>query len=170
MLEMLNPRKLIFWYLIALFVLILDQLAKRVITNSFNYGDVQNITFYFNVVRVHNHGAAFSFLSDAGGWQRWALSAVAGIVSVGIIIWIALLPDNKRIERLAMALILGGALGNLSDRVLLGYVVDFLDFHWSGMHFPAFNIADSCITLGAILLILDSLFFDAMQADHIKGQ
>jgi len=170
MLEMLNPRKLIFWYLIALFVLILDQLAKRVITNSFNYGDVQNITFYFNVVRVHNHGAAFSFLSDAGGWQRWALSAVAGIVSVGIIIWIALLPDNKRIERLAMALILGGALGNLSDRVLLGYVVDFLDFHWSGMHFPAFNIADSCITLGAILLILDSLFFDAIKADHIKGQ
>ena len=170
MLEMLNPRKLIFWYLIALFVLVLDQLAKRVITNSFNYGDVQNITFYFNVVRVHNHGAAFSFLSDAGGWQRWALSAVAGIVSVGIIIWIALLPDNKRIERLAMALILGGALGNLSDRVLLGYVVDFLDFHWSGMHFPAFNIADSCITLGAILLILDSLFFDAMQVDHIKEQ
>ena len=170
MLEMLHPRKLIFWYLIALFVLILDQLAKRVITNSFNYGDVQNITFYFNVVRVHNHGAAFSFLSDAGGWQRWALSAVAGIVSVGIIIWIALLPENKRIERLAMALILGGALGNLSDRVLLGYVVDFLDFHWSGMHFPAFNIADSCITLGAILLILDSLFFDAMQVDHIKEQ
>ena len=151
-------------------MLILDQLSKLVITNSFNYGDVQNITFYFNVVRVHNHGAAFSFLSDAGGWQRWALSAVAGIVSVGIIIWIALLPDNKRIERLAMALILGGALGNLSDRVLLGYVVDFLDFHWSGMHFPAFNIADSCITLGAILLILDSLFFDAMQVDHIKEQ
>ena len=128
MLEILHPRKLLFWYLIALVAIILDQLTKLLITSSFNYGDVHEITFYFNLVRVHNHGAAFSFLSDAGGWQRWALSAVAGIVSVGIIIWISRVPSNKLIERVALALILGGALGNLSDRLMLGYVVDFLDF------------------------------------------
>ena len=160
MLESLHPRRLFFWYLIAFFIMILDQFTKQLITGSFNYGDVQDITAYFNLVRVHNYGAAFSFLSEAGGWQRWALSSVAGIVSIGIIIWISRVPDNKHYERLALALILGGALGNLIDRMMLGYVVDFLDFHWSGMHFPAFNVADSCITLGAILLILDSLNSD----------
>lgn len=168
MLEMLHPRKLLFWYLVALVALVLDQLTKLLVTSSFTYGDVQEITFYFNLVRVHNHGAAFSFLSDAGGWQRWALSAVAGIVSVGIIIWISRVPSNKFIERLALALILGGALGNLSDRLMLGYVVDFLDFHWSGLHFPAFNLADSCITLGAILLIVDSFFPEASPEDQIN--
>ena len=168
MLEILHPRRLFFWYLIAFFILILDQFTKQLITGSFNYGDVQDITAYFNIVRVHNYGAAFSFLSEAGGWQRWALSSVAGIVSIGIIIWISRVPDNKHFERLALALILGGALGNLIDRMMLGYVVDFLDFHWSGMHFPACNVADSCITLGAILLITDSLCFDDPLSDQIK--
>jgi signal peptidase II len=168
MLEILHPRRLFFWYLIAFFILILDQFTKQLITGSFNYGDVQDITAYFNLVRVHNYGAAFSFLSEAGGWQRWALSSVAGIVSIGIIIWISRVPDNKHFERLALALILGGALGNLIDRMMLGYVVDFLDFHWSGMHFPAFNVADSCITLGAILLITDGLFSDDPLSDQIN--
>ena len=168
MLETLQPRRLFFWYLIALLVLILDQFTKQLITGSFNYGDVQDITAYFNIVRVHNYGAAFSFLSEAGGWQRWALSSVAGIVSIGIIIWISRVPDNKHFERLALALILGGALGNLIDRMMLGYVVDFLDFHWSGIHFPAFNVADSCITLGAILLIRDSLCSDDPRSDQIN--
>ena len=168
MLEILHPRRLFFWYLIAFFILILDQFTKQLITGSFNYGDVQDITAYFNIVRVHNYGAAFSFLSEAGGWQRWALSSVAGIVSIGIIIWISRVPDNKHFERLALALILGGALGNLIDRMMLGYVVDFLDFHWSGIHFPAFNVADSCITLGAILLIVDSLCSDDPLSDQIN--
>ena len=168
MLEILHPRRLFFWYLIAFFILILDQFTKQLITGSFNYGDVQDITVYFNLVRVHNYGAAFSFLSEAGGWQRWALSSVAGIVSIGIIIWISRVPDNKHFERLALALILGGALGNLIDRMMLGYVVDFLDFHWSGIHFPAFNVADSCITLGAILLIVDSLCSDDPLSDQIN--
>ena len=168
MLEILHPRRLFFWYLIAFFILILDQFTKQLITGSFNYGDVQDITAYFNLVRVHNYGAAFSFLSEAGGWQRWALSSVAGIVSIGIIIWISRVPDNKHFERLALALILGGALGNLIDRMMLGYVVDFLDFHWSGIHFPAFNVADSCITLGAILLIVDSLCSDDPLSDQIN--
>ena len=168
MLEILHPRRLFFWYLIAFFILILDQFTKQLIAGSFNYGDVQDITAYFNLVRVHNYGAAFSFLSEAGGWQRWALSSVAGIVSIGIIIWISRVPDNKHFERLALALILGGALGNLIDRMMLGYVVDFLDFHWSGMHFPAFNVADSCITMGAILLIIDSLCSDDPLSDQIN--
>ena len=168
MLEILHPRRLFFWYLIAFFILILDQFTKQLITGSFNYGDVRDITAYFNLVRVHNYGAAFSFLSEAGGWQRWALSSVAGIVSIGIIIWISRVPDNKHFERLALALILGGALGNLIDRMMLGYVVDFLDFHWSGIHFPAFNVADSCITLGAILLIIDSLCSDEPLSDQIN--
>ena len=168
MLEILHPRRLFFWYLIAFFILTLDQFTKQLITGSFNYGDVQDITAYFNIVRVHNYGAAFSFLSEAGGWQRWALSSVAGIVSIGIIIWISRVPDNKHYERLALALILGGALGNLIDRMMLGYVVDFLDFHWSGIHFPAFNVADSCITLGAILLIVDSLCSDDPLSDQIN--
>ena len=168
MLEILHPRRLFFWYLIAFLILILDQFTKQLITGSFNYGDVQDITAYFNLVRVHNYGAAFSFLSEAGGWQRWALSSVAGIVSIGIIIWISRVPDNKHFERLALALILGGALGNLIDRMMLGYVVDFLDFHWSGIHFPAFNVADSCITLGAILLIIDSLCSDEPLSDQIN--
>ena len=104
---------------------------------------------------VRNYGAAFSFLSDAGGWQRWFFAVLSTAVSAVITVWIFRLPKSKWIESLALALILGGALGNLYDRVMLGYVVDFLDFHWSGWHFPAFNIADSGISVGAILLILD---------------
>jgi len=106
-------------------------------------------------VYVRNYGAAFSFLSDAGGWQRWFFAILSTVVSAVIAVWIFRLPKVKWIESLALALILGGALGNLYDRVILGYVIDFLDFHWSGWHFPAFNIADSGITVGAILLILD---------------
>ena len=168
MLEILHHRRLFFWYLIAFLILILDQFTKQLITGSFNYGDVQDITAYFNLVRVHNYGAAFSFLSEAGGWQRWALSSVAGIVSIGIIIWISRVPDNKHFEKLALALILGGAVGNLIDRMMLGYVVDFLDFHWSGIHFPAFNVADSCITLGAVLLITDSFCSEDPLSDQIN--
>jgi signal peptidase II len=104
---------------------------------------------------VHNYGAAFSFLSDAGGWQRYGLSVLAAIVSVIIVVWISRQPVQRWLESLALALILGGALGNLYDRVTLGYVVDFLDFHWSGHHFPAFNVADSGISVGAVLLIID---------------
>jgi signal peptidase II len=109
------------------------------------------------LVRVHNYGAAFSFLSDAGGWQRWFLTVLSMVVSVFLVIWLIKLPRVKYIEGIAIALILGGALGNLYDRVVFGYVVDFLDFHWSGSHFPAFNVADSGITMGASLLIFDML-------------
>ncbi|MBV32465.1 MAG: signal peptidase II [Porticoccaceae bacterium] len=145
------------WYLITLVILFLDQITKTIIVNNFFYGESQSVFTFFNVVRVHNPGAAFSFLSDAGGWQRWALSALATLVSIVIIIWISRLTSEKWLEGLSLSMILGGALGNLWDRLTFGYVVDFLDFHWMGWHFPAFNLADSAISLGALILILDSI-------------
>jgi signal peptidase II len=148
------------WYLIALIVLVLDQLTKTWVIAEFYLGQREIITSFFNLVHVHNYGAAFSFLSDAGGWQRWFFAALSAVVSAVIIVWISRLPKTRWIESLALALILGGALGNLYDRLVLGYVVDFLDFHWSGSHFPAFNVADSGITMGAVLLILDMFITD----------
>lgn len=151
---------LIWWYLIALMVLVFDQLTKTWVIAEFYLGQREIITSFFNLVHVHNYGAAFSFLSDAGGWQRWFFATLSAVVSAVIIVWISRLPKNRWIESLALALILGGALGNLYDRLVLGYVVDFLDFHWSGTHFPAFNVADSGITMGAVLLILDMFITD----------
>ena len=141
--------------MLAALIVAADQLTKAWIVADFPYGQGEVITDFFNLVHVHNYGAAFSFLSDAGGWQRWFFSILSSVVSAVIAVWIFRLPKAKWIESLALALILGGALGNLYDRVALGYVVDFLDFHWSGWHFPAFNVADSAITIGAVLLILD---------------
>ena len=147
----------LWWFSIAVAILLLDQLTKNWIANDFLLGQSDFVTSFFNLVRVHNYGAAFSFLSDAGGWQRWFLAVLSMLVSVFLVVWLIKLPKVKWIEGIAIALILGGALGNLYDRVVLGYVVDFLDFHWSGSHFPAFNVADSGITIGASLLIFDML-------------
>jgi signal peptidase II len=140
---------------IAVFVFLTDQLTKLWIVNQYIYGEMETITGYFNLVRVHNFGAAFSFLNNEGGWQRWGFSVFAALVSLVILVWITRLSANQKLEGLALALILGGALGNLYDRMTLGYVVDFLDFHWSGMHFPAFNIADSAISVGAVLILVE---------------
>ena len=120
---------------------------------------------------MHNYGAAFSFLNNEGGWQRWGFSAFATVVSAIIIVWIIRLSPQQKMEGYALALILGGALGNLYDRVTLGYVIDFLDFHWSGWHFPAFNVADSGITLGAALIIVDGILNhrSAGPSDKTKG-
>jgi signal peptidase II len=145
------------WFSIAMAILFLDQVTKNWIVNDFFLGQSDFITSFFNLVRVHNYGAAFSFLSDAGGWQRWFLAVLSMVVSVFLVIWLIKLPRVKWIEGIAIAFILGGALGNLYDRVVFGYVIDFLDFHWSGSHFPAFNVADSGITMGAILLLFDML-------------
>jgi signal peptidase II len=145
------------WFSIAMAILFLDQATKNWIVNDFFLGQSDFITSFFNLVRVHNYGAAFSFLSDAGGWQRWFLAVLSMVVSAFLVIWLIKLPRVKWIEGIAIAFILGGALGNLYDRVVFGYVIDFLDFHWSGSHFPAFNVADSGITMGAILLLFDML-------------
>lgn len=142
---------------IAVAVLLLDQLTKQWIVEQYSYGASDRITAFFNLVHVHNYGAAFSFLNNEGGWQRWVFSAFATVVSAIIIVWIVRLSPQQKLEGYALALILGGALGNLYDRIVLGYVIDFLDFHWSGWHFPAFNVADSGITLGAALIIVDGI-------------
>ena len=130
--------------------------SKVLITGFYQHGDSTYINSFFNVVRVHNHGAAFSFLAGASGWQRWFFTVI-GFVAAGVLIWMLKKHPGQRLFSFAMACILGGALGNVIDRLLYGYVVDFLDFHWRGMHFPAFNVADSAITIGAACLILDEL-------------
>jgi signal peptidase II len=126
------------------------------ILGYYQLGDSIPVASFFNVVRVHNTGAAFSFLANAGGWQRWLFTGI-GMVAALLILWMLKSHPGQKLFAFAMASILGGAIGNVLDRILYGYVVDFLDFHWKGWHFPAFNVADSAITLGAACLILDEL-------------
>jgi signal peptidase II len=147
---------LIHWLAIALVLLLADQFTKILVIGSFQLGEGIPVTGFFNLVRVHNAGAAFSFLAGASGWQRWFFTAL-GLVAAVVIVWMLKGHPGQRLFCFALACILGGAVGNVIDRVLYGYVVDFLDFHWAGMHFPAFNVADSAITVGAVCLILDEL-------------
>lgn len=144
------------WLLVALLVIVLDQLAKLMVVASFAYGEGLIITSFFNLVHVLNHGAAFSFLAGAGGWQRWFFTILAMVISVWLIIMIRR-HQAERLQPLAFSLILGGAIGNVIDRVRIGAVIDYLDFHAAGVHFPAFNLADSAITLGVILMLLQTL-------------
>lgn len=146
------------WYSLAVLIVVLDQLTKQWVSSSFSYGESLELLPFLNLTLVHNMGAAFSFLSDAGGWQRWFFAIVSLIVSVVLIFWLSRLPARQYLLATALALVLGGAIGNLWDRVFLGYVVDFIDVFYQKHHWPAFNIADTSITVGAILLILESLF------------
>lgn len=143
------------WLWLSALIIVLDQLSKAWITSHFVYGESLTIFGVFNLVLAHNTGAAFSFLNDAGGMQRWLFSAIA-IVASGWIVLMLRKHATQMLFALALSLILGGALGNLIDRLAYGYVVDFLLFHWNEHYFPAFNLADSAITCGAFLLILDS--------------
>ena len=144
------------WLGLALLILIADQFTKVLILGSYSLGDKTYVTSFFNVVRVHNAGAAFSFLADAGGWQRWFFTGI-GIAAAIFIVWMLKSHPGQKLFSFALACILGGAIGNVIDRTLYGYVVDFLDFHYAGWHFPAFNIADSAISIGAVCLILDEI-------------
>ena len=144
------------WLGLAFIIFLVDQFTKVLILGYYHLGDSTYVTSFFNVVRVHNTGAAFSFLAGASGWQRWFFTAL-GLVAAAAIVWMLKSHPGQKLFSFAMACILGGAIGNVVDRLMHGYVVDFLDFHWSGMHFPAFNMADSAISLGAICLILDEL-------------
>lgn len=144
------------WLGWALVVVMVDQFTKVLVVGYYNLGDSRVLTSFFNLVRVHNHGAAFSFLAQAGGWQRWFFTALGLVAAVGMV-WMLRSHAGQRLFCFAVACVLGGALGNVIDRLMYGYVVDFLDFHWSGIHFPAFNVADSAITLGAACLILDEV-------------
>ena len=140
------------WLGLAALVVVLDQITKLWVSNTFVYGESLAILSIFNLVSARNAGAAFSFLSDAGGWQRWLFSVIA-VVASGWIVWLLRRHAQQKLFCFALALILGGALGNLIDRIAYGYVVDFLDFYWDTYHFPAFNLADSAITCGAALLL-----------------
>ena len=144
------------WLAIALLIILLDQFTKTLIIGNFQLGESRTVTSFFNVVRVHNAGAAFSFLAGASGWQRWFFVGL-GTVATGFIVWMLRNHGGQRMFSWALSLILGGAIGNVIDRLLHGHVIDFIQLHAAGWYFPSFNIADSAITVGAVLLILDEL-------------
>ena len=148
--------RLLHWLAIALVIVLVDQVTKLLIVGSMQLGDSRPVTEFFNIVRAHNSGAAFSCLADASGWQRWFFTGV-GTVAAVVMVWLLHSHAGEKLFCFAITFVLGGAVGNVIDRVLYGYVVDFLDFHWMAMHFPAFNAADSAITLGATCLILDEI-------------
>ncbi len=151
------------WLGLAAIVVLADQITKTLIVGSFQTGEVRRVTDYFNLVLAYNPGAAFSFLSDASGWQRWFFIGL-GLVASGAIVWMIRTHPTQKLFCFAVSLILGGALGNVIDRMLRGAVVDFLQFHFSllspifrGGFFPSFNVADSAITVGAVCLVLDEI-------------
>jgi signal peptidase II len=145
------------WLGIAAIIILLDQLSKITISKLFVYGEEKVITSFFNLVLAYNKGAAFSFLANEGGWQRHLFTAI-GVGAALYIVYLLKRHSGQRMFCWALSLILGGAIGNVIDRVLYGHVIDFLDFHWKGFgHFPAFNIADSAICIGAALFVLDEL-------------
>ena len=144
------------WIGVAALVLLADQFTKVLIVSTYQLGEGFAVTSFFNIVRVHNEGAAFSFLASAGGWQRWFFTGL-GLVATSVMVWMLKQHPSQKLFGFAIACILGGAIGNVIDRVLYGYVVDFLDFYYAGIHFPAFNVADSGITIGAMSLILDEV-------------
>ncbi len=144
------------WLWLSVLVFVLDQLTKLAIAKTFDLYESVAVTPFFNLVSVRNYGAAFSFLSDAGGWQRWFFTAIAVVVSVLLLWWMKKTPAEQKLSAIAYALVLGGAIGNVFDRIVFGYVIDFLDFYVGGYHWPSFNIADSAICVGAVLLVLDS--------------
>ena len=148
--------KLLHWLALALVLVLADQITKVLIAGLYELGEGTPITSFFNIVRVHNTGAAFSFLADAGGWQRWLFTGLSAGASI-FIVYLLYSHAGQRLFCFALTCVLGGAVGNLIDRVVYGYVIDFLDFYAAGWHFPAFNVADSAITLGAFCLILDEL-------------
>ncbi|MDR2154038.1 MAG: signal peptidase II [Burkholderiaceae bacterium] len=155
--------RLLPWLALAALVIVADQIAKYLIVAHYPPGGSTVVTGFFNIVRAHNTGAAFSFLAGASGWQRWFFVGLALAVSV-FIVWLLRAHSAQKLFAFSLSLILGGALGNVLDRLQHGYVVDYLDFHWSWLaplfyrgHFPAFNIADAAITVGAIGLIVDEL-------------
>jgi signal peptidase II len=144
------------WLGLALLLFLVDQFTKVLILGHYALGDSTYVTSFFNIVRVHNPGAAFSFLASASGWQRWFFTAL-GIGAAVFIVWLLRSHSSQRLFAFSMACLLGGAVGNVVDRVLYGYVVDFVQLHYAGWAFPAFNVADSAITAGAIGMILDEL-------------
>lgn len=148
------------WLWVSGLVIVLDQLTKWWASASLEYGVPVPVMPLFNLTLMHNTGAAFSFLSEGGGWQRWFFAILALAISVVLVVWLKRLQQEQRWLAVALTLVLGGALGNVIDRVYLGYVIDFLDFYYQQHHWPAFNLADSAIFVGALMLIIDTLRSD----------
>jgi signal peptidase II len=154
-----NRRRPAAWLLLSTLVILADQASKAFIAGHYLEFEFTRILPVLDITCMHNVGAAFSFLASASGWQRWLFIGLACVVSVGITFWLVRLPRGTHALLAAgLALVLGGALGNVIDRIRLGYVIDFIHFHWERAYFPAFNVADSAITIGAACLLLDALF------------
>ena len=145
------------WLLLSALVVLADQLSKSYITSHYGEFEFTTVLPILDITRMHNVGAAFSFLATASGWQRWLFITLAVTVSIGIVVWLYRMPRSQGLLACGLALVLGGAIGNVIDRIRLGAVIDFIHFHWDRAYFPAFNIADSAITVGAACLILDAL-------------
>jgi signal peptidase II len=158
------------WLWLSLLVILLDQGTKYLAENQLQLYQSVPVLSFFNFTLAYNTGAAFSFLADAGGWQRWFFMGLAFAVSMGLIFWLRRLRANALWEAFAVALILGGALGNVIDRLWHGYVIDFIDLYYQSWHWPAFNIADSAITVGAALLILQSLLGQPAHKEEGKSK
>ena len=142
------------WLWLTLIVIAVDQLSKQFVLDHLGYAHSIDLLPFLNITLIYNQGAAFSFLNQAGGWQQWFFSAIAVVVCIAIFIWLARLPRGARWTGAALALIAGGALGNLAGRLWRGHVVDFIDFHVGSWHWPVFNIADSCVVVGVIILVI----------------
>ena len=151
-------RMAIGWLLVSAVIVVLDLWTKDIATQSLTLYRPVEVTSWLNMTLAHNYGAAFSFLSDAGGWQRWLFTGLASVVTVILVVWLFRLSAREKLTAAALGLIIGGAVGNLVDRINHGYVVDFIDVFYHDWHWPAFNLADSAITGGVILLLIDGLF------------
>jgi signal peptidase II len=152
-------RRAVRWLLISALIVLADQISKSYIVQHFGEFEHVSVLPVLDITRMHNVGAAFSFLASASGWQRYLFIGLAVVVSIGIIVWLLRLKSGAHgLLACGLAFVLGGALGNLIDRIRLGHVIDFIHFHWNGAYFPAFNVADSAITVGAACLLLDALF------------
>lgn len=145
------------WLLLSAFIVLADQLLKAWITRHYGEFEFTTVLPVLEITCMHNVGAAFSFLASASGWQRWLFVGLALSVSVGLVVWLCRMPRGATLLSAGLSLVLGGAIGNLIDRLRLGYVVDFIHFHWDRAYFPAFNVADSAITVGAALLALEAM-------------
>jgi signal peptidase II len=153
-----QAKKNLRWLWLTLFILVVDQLTKYISNTQMNTGESIHMLPIFNIALAHNQGAAFSLLSNAGGWQQWLFSIIAIVISCIVIVWLYRLPPKHSWSAAALALVLGGAIGNLVDRLYYGYVIDFLEFHIKQYYWPTFNVADSAVCIGVIMLLIEFTF------------
>ena len=156
------------WLWLSVLVVVLDQVSKIVASNILEMHQPVPVFPGFNFTLMHNPGAAFSFLSEAGGWQRWFFTVIAIVVSMVIFFWIKKLSETEKLQAVALAMVLGGALGNVIDRILYGYVIDFIQWYYDTWYWPAFNVADSAISVGVVLLIVDAVRSSKKTSDKKK--